>query len=107
MNKDGSYKFKAVKGNTDVSVGDVKGVKVLWETFGTGTAPNVGDLIKADVSYVDGYITFNTNDTYHKGNAVIAAYSDAGCTEGNVLWSWHIWLTEQPAEQKYENSIKL
>lgn len=106
VNKDGSYKFKAVKGNTDVSVGDVKGVKVLWETFGTGTAPNVGDLIKADVSYVDGYITFNTNDTYHKGNAVIAAYSDVGCTEGNVLWSWHIWLTEQPAEQKYENSIK-
>lgn len=50
MNKDGSYKFKAVKGNTDVSVGDVKGVKVLW--------------------------------------------------------SWHIWFTEQPAEQKYENSIK-
>ena len=106
VNKDGSYKFKAVKGNTDVSVGDVKGVKVLWETFGTGTAPNVGDLIKADVSYADGYISFNTNDTYHKGNAVIAAYSDAGCSEGNVLWSWHIWLTEQPAEQKYENSIK-
>ena len=106
MNKDGSYKFKAVKGNTDVSVGDVKGVKVLWETFGTDTAPNVGDLIKADVSYADGYITFNTNDTYHKGNAVIAAYSDTGCTEGIVLCSWHIWLTEQPAEQKYVNINK-
>ena len=101
VDKGGEYKFKAVKGNSDVSIGEVKGVKVLWETFGTATAPNVGDLIKADVSYADGYITFSTNDTYHKGNAVVAAYSDAGCTEGNVLWSWHIWLTDQPIEQKY------
>lgn len=101
VDKDGKYKFKAVKGNTNESVGEVKGVKVLWETFGTDTAPNVGDLVKADVSYADGYITFNTNDTYHKGNAVIAAYSDAGCTKGNVLWSWHIWLTDLPVECNY------
>lgn len=101
VSQGGAYKFKTVKGNTSESVGEVKGVKVLWETFGTATAPNVGDLIKADVSYADGYITFSTNDTYHKGNAVVAAYSDAGCTEGNVLWSWHIWLTDQPIEQKY------
>lgn len=101
VSQGGFYKFKTVKGNTSESVGEVKGVKVLWETFGTATAPKVGDIIKADVSYADGYITFSTNDTYHKGNAVIAAYSDAGCTEGNVLWSWHIWLTGQPIEQKY------
>lgn len=78
-------------------------MKVLWETFGTATAPQIGDLIKTDVSYSDGYITFSTNDTYHKGNAVIAAYSDAGCTDGNVLWSWHIWLTDQPAEHNYDD----
>lgn len=100
----GKYKFKTVKGNSNNSVGDVKGVKVLWETFGTTTAPSVGDLIKADISYADNYITFSTNDTYKEGNAVIAAYSDAGCTDGNVLWSWHIWLTDQPKEQVYNNS---
>lgn len=103
VDKGGEYKFKAVKGNSDVSIGEVKGVKVLWETFGTATAPQIGDLIKTDVSYSDGYITFSTNDTYHKGNAVIAAYSDAGCTDGNVLWSWHIWLTDQPAEHNYDD----
>ncbi len=99
----GKYKFKTVKGNSTTSVGEVKGVKVLWETFGTATAPKVGELIKADVSYSDGYITFSTNDTYKEGNAVIAAYSDAACTDGNVLWSWHIWLTDKPAEQVYKN----
>jgi len=100
----GRYKFKAVKGNSDTSVGDVKGVKVLWESFGTSSAPTAGDLVKADVSYAGGYIIFNTNDSFKEGNALIAAYSDAACTEGKVLWSWHIWLTDKPAEQVYKNS---
>jgi len=104
VSDEGGYKFKTVKGNSDTSVGDVKGVKVLWESFGTSSAPNVGDLIKADVSYDNGYITFSTSDTFKEGNALIAAYSDAGCSTGNVLWSWHIWLTDDPAEQVYKNS---
>lgn len=100
----GRYKFKTVQGNSSTSVGDVKGVKVLWETFGTNVSPSVGDLIKADVSFADNYITFSTNDTYKEGNAVIAAYSDKDCTDGNVLWSWHIWLTDIPTEQEYKNN---
>lgn len=89
----GYYKFKTVQGNTSTSVGEVKGVKVLWESYGTNVAPSVGDLIKPEVTFADNYISFSTNDTYKEGNAVIAAYSDANCTDGNVLWSWHIWLT--------------
>lgn len=104
VSQGGTYKIKATKGNSDTSVGEVKGVKVLWESFGTDVTPSVGDLIKPDVSYADGYITFSTNDTYKEGNAVIAAYSDANCTEGNVLWSWHIWLTDVPEEQVYYNN---
>jgi len=104
VSSDGKYKFKAVKGNSSTSVGEVKGVKVLWESFGTDTAPKVGELIEADVSFKDDYITFSTNDIFKEGNAVIAAYSDAGCTEGNVLWSWHIWMTDTPSNQVYNNS---
>jgi len=100
----GTYKFKSVQGNSTTSVGDVKGVKVLWETFGTDVTPTVGDLIKANVSYSDNYITFSTNDTYSRGNAVIAAYSDNDCSDGNVLWSWHIWLT---GEEITSNDIAL
>ena len=95
----GSYKFLTVKGNSSDSVGDVMSVEVLWESFGTPTAPKVGDLIKS-VSYSDGYVTFQTADVYKEGNAVIAA-KDAS---GKILWSWHIWLTDQPGKCVYANN---
>ena len=93
----GSYKFRATKGNTSESVGEVASAAVLWESFGTDQQPSVGDLVK-DVSYKDGEITFKATD--RKGNAVIAAKDAAG----NILWSWHIWMTDQPKEQEYYNN---
>ena len=95
----GSYKFSTVKGNSSESVGVVASAEVLWETFGTNVTPNVGDLVK-NASYSDGYITFQTADTFKEGNAVIAA-KDAS---GKILWSWHIWLTDQPQGQVYYNN---
>ena len=91
-----TYAFKAVKGNSSESVGNVASAEVLWESFGTDVAPAVGDLVK-DVSYKDGEITFKATDK--KGNAVIAA-KDAS---GKILWSWHIWMTDQPKEQEYNH----
>lgn len=97
VSKSGTYKFSTVKGNSSESVGVVEDAEVLWETFGTDQQPSVGDLVK-DVSYKDGEITFTATDK--KGNAVIAA-NDA---DGNILWSWHIWLTDQPEGQVYYNN---
>ena len=45
-------------------------------------------------------ICFNT--TGNKGNALIAA-NDAN---GNILWSWHIWVADQPQEQVYSNGTE-
>lgn len=42
-------------------------------------------------------ISFYT--TGREGNALIAA-TDA---EGSILWSWHIWATDQPMEQQHKN----
>ena len=95
----GKYKFSTVKGNSSESVGEVSSAEVLWESFGTNVTPNVGDLVK-NVNYADGAISFETPSTFKEGNAVIAA-KDAG---GNILWSWHIWLTDQPLGQKYYNN---
>ena len=95
----GSYKFTTVKGNSSESVGAVSSAEVLWETFGTDVTPNVGDLVK-NVSYKDSEVTFYTAETFREGNAVIAA-KDAS---GNILWSWHIWLTDEPEEQVYYNN---
>ena len=95
----GLYKFKAVKGNSNESVGSVASASILWETFGTDTKPELLDLISG-ICYKDGYIAFQTADIFKEGNAVIAAND----FDGNILWSWHIWLTDQPQEQEYYNN---
>ena len=95
----GDYKFKSVIGNTDATVGNVKSVEVLWESFGTDEMPNVGDLI-ASVSYKNGYVCFSTPENFRDGNAVIAAKN----SKGTILWSWHIWCAEEGwHEQVYFN----
>ena len=104
----GTYSFKAFKGNSQELAGTshenhpagvISDAVVLWETFGTDIAPATGDLIKS-VTYSGEEITFQTADTFKEGNAVIAA-KDA---EGNILWSWHIWFTDQPQAHVYNNN---
>ena len=99
ITKPGSYRFATVKGNSNISVGNVASAAVLWETFNSVYAPAVGDLISS-VSYSNGYITFSTPSAYKEGNALIAA-KDA---YGNILWSWHIWFTDMPKGQVYYNN---
>ena len=93
----GRYRFKPVKGNSTTSVGTVASAEVLWETFGTATAPAVGDIIDY-CEYSNDKIYFST--TGRHGNAVIAA-KDAS---GKILWSWHIWCADRPADQTYKNN---
>ncbi|MDD7134145.1 MAG: fimbrillin family protein [Bacteroidales bacterium] len=96
----GNYRFKAVQGNLDATVGNVKSVEVLWESFGTDVQPNVGDLI-ASVSYRNGYVRFKTPEAFADGNAVIAAKN----SKGVILWSWHIWCAHEGfEEQVYYNN---
>ena len=99
ISESGTYKIKAVKGNSNESVGDIASAEVLWESYGTIITPNIGDLITwASCSETE--IFFEVSSDFKEGNAVIAA-RDA---DGNILWSWHIWLTDQPQEQVYYNN---
>ena len=93
------YSFSTVKGNSTESVGEVASAEVLWESYGTEEDITTGSLV-AFASYANGKITFATADTYREGNAVIAA-KDAS---GKILWSWHIWMTDQPQEHIYPNN---
>lgn len=95
----GTYGFRPVKGNSQEPVGEMSTVEVLWESFGTDVAPETGDLV-SNAQIFGEYILFSTPDTYSEGNAVIAA-KDA---DGNILWSWHIWLTDVPEDQEYLNN---
>ncbi len=98
ISEPGTYQFPAVKGNSDKPAGPVSSVEVLWETFGTDTAPEKGDLIQK-VSYASNMIIFTTAAEFKKGNALIAARDESG----KILWSWHIWFTDKPEDQVYLN----
>ena len=99
VSAEGLYKFKAVKGNSTEVLGTLASASILWETFGTSAVPEYCDLIKA-VDYKDEYIVFQTADTFKEGNAVIVAKDNSG----QIIWSWHIWLTDQPDGQEYFNN---
>ena len=100
ISQSGSYCFPVVRGNasSDWLVKTTES-EVLWESFGTDVEPKVGDIIKS-VYFEEGYISFKTANPFKEGNAVIAA-KDAS---GNIIWSWHIWLTDEPQEQEYFNN---
>ena len=98
ISSSGAYCFPSVRGNSMEYVEDAYSAEVLWESFGTSTVPDVGELIES-VLYNNKKIYFFVNDVYKEGNAVIAVKDEWG----TVLWSWHIWLTDQPDEHFYIN----
>ena len=70
---------------------------LLWES-------QLGLISDIELKY--GYVRFKLPDSSARGNAVIAVYDK----EGKVLWSWHIWITDRPAEQSFsvgEHNITL
>ena len=89
----GDYKFKAVKGNTEESVGAVASAEILWETWNDAVEVTPNSLV-ASVGVDGDFIVFSTPSEFHAGNALIAA-KDA---EGTILWSWHIWMPETAIE---------
>ncbi len=96
----GVYKFRTVRGNSNESVGDVKMVNLLWETFGGMMTPAACDLIET-TSYKDGYAAIKVPENFKEGNAVVVAKDGSG----EVLWSWHFWLaSESPKEHAYANN---
>lgn len=94
----GNYGFSPLMGNSYEKFSEIDSVEVLWESFGTSVSPDRGDLIKK-VWVEDGNIIFSTADIFREGNAVIAAKD----SNGDILWSWHIWMTDMPNENVYAN----
>ncbi|NCB26952.1 MAG: hypothetical protein EOM62_16050, partial [Bacteroidia bacterium] len=98
----GHYAFNAqVRGN---GIGD---------QATTGYDPHLsGDNLKADwlwsstenlltaVTYNPQSGTISFTASSGKGNAVIALFSG-----DEIIWSWHIWLTDEPQTMPYENGL--
>lgn len=63
-------------------------VEVLWQDR---------ENVIYDVTLREGRVHFLSDGV--EGNALVAVID----ASGNILWSWHIWSTDQPKEQKYVN----
>ena len=59
-------------------------------------------LLDEGIISSDGYVAFKVSN-FSKGNTILAAYDDAG----NILWTWHIWLTDKPADKISGNYTKM
>ena len=73
--------------------------EILWQD---GNVVNAGDVT---LDKVNGLLTVKSTKTT-VGNAVVALYNNA-TTGGDILWSWHIWVTDyQPdGSQSYNLGI--
>lgn len=95
----GQYKFPAMRGNGGEYVKGGASAEVLWESYGTSMTPKAGSLI-SKAEFKDNYVAFEVPNGFGGGNAVIAVRD----SKEKILWSWHIWLTDQPQERVLANS---
>lgn len=96
-----TYKFRAdIKGNggkdgkthyiekEGLEIRNAVKAELLWEARTDGDRTMSYEIIDGAPSYRGGYITFSTGRS--EGNAVIAVKD----VYGDILWSWHIWVTD-------------
>lgn len=90
IDKPGDYRFDAclVDGTP---LDGLASADWVWST-----ADNEAGLVD-NVSLANGKIRFTVLPG--RGNALIAAMDK----EGNVVWSWHIWMTDKPGNQTLDN----
>lgn len=96
------FKFCTVKGNGLDAV-KAASVEEYWETLSTSSSAfnggNLGFLL-TDISLNNNCVTFKIKGT--AGSALLAV-RDAS---GDVLWSWHIWITNKlPGASKMTNGV--
>ena len=112
----GTYKFPTIYGNakkngqnnTQAYTSTKSGTKILQNFIKADgnaiTKPEIESIANAcliwqdtkdlisNISYNANYVSFEVKkETIHNGNAIIAV-RDAS---NNILWSWHIWVTER------------
>ena len=99
------------------STDKIQSVKVLWQTLENGDVgdpvlgtansstdhTNIVDLTTGD-SFADARIYCRVAPNTTGGSGMIAAYSGADGT-GDILWSWHIWVTDYNPDANGNNSV--
>ncbi len=90
-------------GNASNSAGTkcpIKFVRADGDVLPKTPARNGTDFKDDDIAVVDanGYVRFMIDEaSYCHGNAIVAAFNK----NNEVLWSWHLWLTDTPQKVKF------
>ena len=85
-------------------VGDPVSAEIVWTDLVSATDQNLDNIFTLSPKVVEGRVFFNVKPkggNLPEGNVVIGV-KDAG---GKMLWTWHLWLTDRPAEQGYKNGF--
>lgn len=85
---DGAYTGTEFRHTDNASISPVS-ADILWETK---------EGLITGVQFDGSEISFTASG--EEGNALIAARDE----NDNILWSWHIWATDEPQEHLYVNS---
>ena len=90
----GDYTFKTRKIDNS-PINNIAKVDWLWVSKVEGQQ---GNALISNISYADGTVSFTASE--HEGNALLAAFDSTG----NIVWSWHIWMTDKPEVFDYQNN---
>lgn len=105
--KGGGYTIKDYLDPTDESK-TIKAVRIIWQdkdVIGDNTDGDLVTMTTIDDSETEGFSDEEKYDyilkhfkikvqTQGEGNALIAAYNNEDYTKGDIIWSWHIWVTD-------------
>lgn len=91
----GTYTF-GTRHVDNTPINNISKVDWLWASKVEGTS---GNALVSDITYKDGEVTFTASDK--EGNALLAAFDNSE----NIVWSWHIWMTDKPETIDLENNV--
>lgn len=90
----GNYSFDTRKVD-GTPINNIAKVDWLWASTVEGQQ---GNALISEVNYADGQVTFTASS--YEGNVLLAAFDQSN----NIVWSWHIWMTDKPEVYDYQNN---
>ena len=78
--------------------------EIIWTDLVSSATDNMDAYFHLDSKIEEGRVFFTVvpyNGSMKEGNVVVGVRDK----DKNLLWTWHLWLTDRPAEQGYKNGF--
>ena len=82
------------------TVTDPVSAEIVWTDLVSSETENLDDYFSLVSKVEEGRVFFNVK-AMKEGNVVVGVRDK----DGKMLWTWHLWLTDRPAEQGYKNGF--